>query len=328
MLLNWESAYLAAVFVAILLEIPGSLPLKNGIFLFCASFAAYVTVFVVTAVLLPYPDLFLAAVVGILAIVCAMSAAGKSKLLVIMSLFAGLIIPHLVLNSVDIAWTQVIWMPLNLGIALLVAWAAFYVLPVPDGLPRPNPTPLKPKDRKRQFWRMIIGVVPVTLFFLLDDGEHLLTLLYMGLFTNQLAMSNEGASVTPLQKALANCAGAIAGLVAYEMVVIAPSIATLFTATLLICALSGWWLISDRRDANLARSALTGAIILFGGSMAAYSDAVEITSIQRLLEIAAAVVVSTFLFTILNKILPEREIPENRTSQLAAIISTANPTSK
>lgn len=219
-------------------------------------------------------------------------------------------------------------MPLNLGIALMVAWAAFFLLPVPEGLPHSSPKPLKLKDPKRRFWRMIISAVPVTLFFLLDNGDHLLTSLYFGLFTNQLAITNEGATVRPIEKLLANFAGAIAGLIAYELVVIAPSIATFFTATLLICALGGWWLTSGREDANLARSALTSAIILFGGSMAASSDVVEKTSIQRLLEITTAVALSSLLFIILDKTLLEREIPERIEGQLVTSISTAGPTTE
>ena len=68
-LLDWQSAYLAAVFVMILLEAPRPVPVRAGLSLLVATFGVYVALFAIFTLLLLYPVLFFAAVAGALALV-------------------------------------------------------------------------------------------------------------------------------------------------------------------------------------------------------------------------------------------------------------------
>lgn len=310
-LLDWPSAYLSAVFVSILLEKNSPPSLRGATILFLACFAIYLLVYVLFALLLPYPVLFFVALGAALAGVFAMSVTGKNNLLVIMSLFATLIIPYVAATSPSAAWTQAVWIPMNLGIALIVTWGAFIIFPTVDSVETKNyESSSSPGDRELAFAKLMIATTPFVLLFILIDGDHLLTLLYFGLFATQLATSDGNGAITPLQKLLANIGAIIAAIVAYEVIVIAPTIITMIVTISLLCTCFGWWLTSGFETAILARSALTGAIILLADALAPLSDTAEVSSIERIFEIFIAVVLVSIVFSLLNRLLPgQRDSP-------------------
>ncbi len=309
LLLDWPSAYLGAVFTSILLEKDNPPSIRGGAILFSVSLAIYLHVYLLFSLLLPYPALFFIALGAALAGVFAMSVTGKSTLLVIMSLFATLIIPYVATTSSTAAWTQAVWIPMNLGIALVVTWSAFIIFPAVDsGETKNNKTLSSQGNRGLAFAKLMIATTPFVLLFVLVDGNHLLTLLYFGLFATQLATTDGNGVITPLQKLLANVGAIIAAIVAYEVIVIAPTIITMAVTIFLLCTCFGWWLTSGLETASLARSALTGAIILLGDAMTPLSDTVEVSSIERIYEICAAVVLVTIVFAILNRVLPEQRV--------------------
>lgn len=114
------------------------------------------------------------------------------------------------------------------------------------------------------------------------------------------------ASATPLQKLLANLAGVLLAILAFEAIVIAPTGRTLVSVTTLICLPGGWWLTSGRPNSGLARSALTAALILLGDAMSPIGETVEISSVVRLGENVATVAAALLLFHAINRILPTR----------------------
>lgn len=304
MIVNWESAYLAAVYVTILLEGDKRIPFKAGIILLLTTCAIYLLVFSLFTLLLQYPLFFFLALFAGLASVFVMSIAGKSNLIVTLSLFGVIIIPYTTVSSVDAAWTLAIWMPLNFSFALVASWCAFAIMPpIQEEGASTEQVRLHPVERKRRLILLLISVAPIILIFQLIEGDHLLSILYFGLFSIQLLDSSDNSSVSPTEKLIANLFAVLSSLIAYELIVIAPTITMLSLVSLLLCLVYGWWLCSGYKNANLARSGLTGAIILLGNSIAPMADTVETASVERIIEISAAVILVTMVFTVTRKLL-------------------------
>lgn len=246
MVFDWTNGYLAAVFAIILLESPRPVSPRGGLSLMVTSFGIYAVTFFLFTGLLQYPVLFFVAVAAALAVVAMLEVVGRPKILVMLMLFAVLILPSVARESMSVAWTQAVWIPANLAIGVLFAWVSFAVFP-----PRANPGPTGPLQEQaepRKFWRIFLGLAPVSILILVLGADHLLTLIYFGLFALQLADSQGSACVSPLEKLMANLVGVIVAIVAYELIVIAPSASMMAIVSLLVCCLFGLWLSSDRKS--------------------------------------------------------------------------------
>lgn len=118
-------------------------------------------------------------------------------------------------------------------------------------------------------------------------------------------VGNENTPVSPFEKLQANLVAAFASLVAYELIVIVPNVIMMGLISALLCLGYGSWLSSGHRKSHLARSALTGALILLGSAMLPLADTIAVSAIERVLEISAAVILATVTFEALNHVLPE-----------------------
>ena len=105
----------------------------------------------------------------------------------------------------------------------------------------------------------------------------------------------------------ANLLGAAISIICYEVNVIAPVILTPILLCLLFCFVLGALGKSQIPLAAAAGSALTTVLIVYGGSIAPFSDEADVKSITRVLQVAGAAFFVIVAYIIVDEFWPERK---------------------
>lgn len=314
MTMQWPFAFLAAVLATLILQAPAAPTARAGVTLLFLVALLMIGAFGLFSALSPYPGCFLIA--QVLAVVWgfSLSVSGRSPILVTLVLMSAMLMPQMVKVSLSLAWLLATWMPVNLALALLSAWISFALVP-PDESPRPHGAQAKDAgqlfDPDRRLLRMCLVTLPfLAIFHFLDSGA-VLTLVFVALLCQQLAASTGAGPMVAGQTLGANLAGGLAAWVSYELVVIDAQLGFMAVISLLLCLFFGQWFVSDRPDAPLAASALTTALILFGGAMAPFGSDVDAKMLTRIFQVAGALAWVLAAFVIVDRILPE-QLPDRR----------------
>ncbi|SFC37426.1 DUF2955 domain-containing protein [Tropicimonas isoalkanivorans] len=305
----WPLAFVAAVLSILLLQAPAPPSLRAGGALVATAAGLMLAAWVVFTVLQWFPALYMVAVALWVVGAFNLSVNGRSPLLVVLSLFAGLLIPLLVKTSPQLALLVAAWLPLNLAIAVFATQAMFVVLPASQrtrakaaGTASGQPA----FDPERRLVRMSLVTLPYVLVFFLTDGGAVLTLLIVALLTQQLAASTLAGPKVAGSMLVSNVIGGLAALVCYELVVMAPFFPFMALVTLLACLVLGTWSASGRQDAALAGSAMSTMLILFGGAMAPFAEDTSVAMGTRLLQVGMALAWVLSAFVVVDVLLPER----------------------
>lgn len=309
MILQWPFAFLAAVLASMSLQQPAAPGLRGSVRLVAIAFVMLITGYILFSALMPYRTAFTAAQILLLIWSFSLSVRGKPSLLVVLALMESVMMPFLVHLSRDLAGAFAIWLPANLAIALLATWASFALFPAPP-VPRRRARPAADTpafDPDRRLVRMMVVTTPFVLGFFYLDGGAVITLLFVAILTHQLAASTADGLKVARMMLLANLAGGLAAIVASELVVMNTNLAFMVVVTLLLCFTLSAWLYSGRPSAALAGSALSTALILFGGVMAPSGGEADVKMLDRLVQIAAAIAWVLGSFVAVDRFLPERE---------------------
>jgi hypothetical protein len=309
MALEWPFAFVAAILAALFLQAPAAPALRSGARLVGLSFGLLLFGYGLFSALLPFPAIFMIAQLLLLIWAFSLSVTGNSPLIVVIALIESVMMPFLVLQSLDVALIFAIWLPMNMGVALLATWTAFALFPAPErtrGAAAANADAVPSFDPMRRLLRMTLVTAPFVFAFFLLQGGAVLTLLFVAILSFKLASStSDGPKVAGIML-LANAVGGIAAVVAYELVVIETHFLFMAVIVLLLCCLLSVWVYSEAASAALAGTALSTALILLGGAMAPFGDAVEFKMLDRLVQIAAALAWVLTSFVVVDRLLPER----------------------
>ncbi len=310
MILNWPMAFVAAVFAAMFLQAPGPLPGGKAVALIFVSLTILIAGWLVASLALPYPVLFMSVVIGGVVLAYSRSVGGANPLMVVLLLLGALLIPYLVRDSHFVGLQIAIWLPVNMALALVASWLAFALIPPAQNSVRKAAAEAAaaPKfDPERRLLRMSLVSVPFAVLFFLSGSGAVVTLLFTAILSQQLAASTGTGPAVAAGMMKANLLGGFAAILAYETVVIAPVTGVMMLVSLLLCLALGRWYASGRPDAALAGSALTTALILFGGSMAPFGDDADVKMFDRLFQVGFALVYTLTAFIVVDAFLPERE---------------------
>ncbi|MDV7145381.1 DUF2955 domain-containing protein [Tropicimonas sp. TH_r6] len=308
MALQWPFAFLAAIFAGLFLQGDQAPRLKASVTLIAMGLVSLMAGLLLFSALEPYPAVFLVAQLVLLVWAFSLSVSGKPVLMVLLALMGVLLMPYLVGLSHTVALQLAVWMPLNMALAFLVCAGAFALLPTESGSVLPGAAaPAAAFDPERRLVRMTLVAAPFTLAFQLSSSGAVLTLLFVAILAQQLAASTRAGPAVARGMLLANLTGGATAVLAYELVVINTHFGFMAVVTLVICLIMAQWFVSGRPDAALAGSALTTFIILFGGSMAPFGGDVEVKMLDRLVQVAAALIWVLGAFLALDAFLPERE---------------------
>ncbi len=307
MLWAWPLAYLGAVFAALLLQAPAAVKPKAGIGLVVISIALMTLSLLLFRFLLPYPALFMTMVLCCVALFLHLAAKGAPAILVILGLLASLLVPFLQLESEDVAIKVATWVSANLAIGLAASWIAFALFPSPDAAPPTPQTQRDPAHVRRSTIRMLLVALPFTAAFFLIGGGAALTLIYVSILAQQLASAGSDSPKIALGLLAANVLGGAAALIAYELVVIAPNVIVMALATLILACAFSLAVASNSKLAPLAGSAMIAALVIFGSTMAPFGDDAHVKMMDRIGEIALAVIYTLAIFAIVDAVLPKTD---------------------
>ena len=308
LILGWPLASVGAVFTALFLQAPAGLTLRASGSLFAFALTVMVFSWLLSSILLPYPVVYLAVVCIAIVMSFAWSLSGAGLLSGVLALMAAMMVPNLVLQSKDLALVLAGWIPVNLLIAGFTSGLMFTLLPAKPPVATQKSQQSAPDfDKGRRMLRMSLVTVPFALAFFVSGGTALLVLFFVALLSQQLAaMPAAGKSVAKAMLT-ANLLGTAVAILCYEINVIAPSIVTPALLCLLLCAGLGTLGKSKSPLAPAASSAITTALIVYGGSIAPFSDEADVKSVTRVLQIASALFFVILAYVAVDEFWPEKE---------------------
>ncbi|WP_299351956.1 hypothetical protein [uncultured Shimia sp.] len=311
MLLQWPFAFLGAVFASMFLQGPAAPSFGAGVKTVLTAVLMLLFGFALFSVLLPYRPTFMIAQVLMLMWAFSLSVTGKPPLIVILALIEAVLMPFLVHLSLDIALIFAIALPLNMAAALLATWVAFGLIPaqVMSTPAEAVPTVDQPSfDAMRRLLRMTLVTAPFVVLFFMLDGGAVITLLFVGILSFQLAASTADGPKVATAMLLANLIGGFMAWVAYQLIVINTQFGFMAIIVLLNCFILSNWLISGKPSSALAGTALSASLILLGGSMAPFGDDVDVKMLDRLLQLGGALAWVLLSFVTVDHLLPERRL--------------------
>lgn len=311
MLLQWPFAFLSAVFASMFLQGPAAPPFSAGLKLVLTALLMLFFGYGLFSVLLPYRPTFMIAQVLMLMWAFSLSVTGKSPLLVILALMEAVMMPFLVHLSLDVALIFAIALPLNMAAALLATWCAFaLVRPVerPAAPAAASAAPQESFDPMRRLIRMTLVTAPFVVLFFMFDGGAVITLVFVGILSFQLAASTADGPKAAKALLLANLIGGVMAWISYQLIIIDTQFAFMAIIVLLNCFILSNWFISGKPSSPLAGTALSASLILLGGSMAPFGDDVDVKMLDRLVQLAGALAWVLLSFVTVDQLLPERKL--------------------
>ncbi|WP_170573673.1 DUF2955 domain-containing protein [Ruegeria atlantica] len=306
--LGWPLAVVGAVFTALFLQAPAALPLAAFGKLFVFSIGLMFISFLVSSVFAPYPVVFLILVAIGIILSFTWSVSGAGVLPGVIALMGALMIPNLVLQSQDLALVLVFWIPLNLFFAGFVSTLMFVIIPAePPSDAQKKAEAAEDFDPHRRIFRMAMVTVPFALAFFVSGASALLVLFFVALLSQQLAAMPSAGKTVAIAMLTANLLGAAVSILCYEVNVIAPVFLTPVLLCFFFCVTLGALGKAQIPLAAAAGSAITTALIVYGGSIAPFSDEADVKSITRVLQVASAATFVIVAYIVVDEFWPERK---------------------
>ncbi len=261
-----------------------------------------------SSILVPYQVVYLAAVCIAIVMSFAWSLSGAGLLPGVLALMAAMMVPNLVLQSRDLALVLAGWVPVNLLIAGFTSGLMFTLFPAKPQVAQQKAKQAAPEfDTGRRMLRMSLVTVPFAFVFFVSGASALLVLFFVALLSQQLAaMPAAGKSVAKAMLT-ANMLGAGVAILCFEINVLAPSLVTPALLCFLLCLSFGTLGKSGHRFAPAAGSAITTALIIYGGSIAPFSDEADVKSVTRVIQIAGAAFFVILAYVVVDEFWPEKE---------------------
>ncbi|GAA6192533.1 DUF2955 domain-containing protein [Phaeobacter sp. NW0010-22] len=314
LLLGWPLSVIGAVFAALFLQAPNALPLAAFGKLFVFSIGLMFVSFVLASITAPYPAVFLILVASAIILSFVWSVSGAGVLPGVIALMGALMIPNLVLQSSDLAFVLVLWIPANLFLAGFASTLMFVLIPAapPTNAQKKAAAAAQDFDPYRRIVRMSLVTVPFALVFFLSGASALLVLFFVALLSQQLAALPAAGKAVAKAMLTANLLGAAVSIVCYEINVIAPVIMTPILLCFFFCLSLGALGKSQNLFASAAGSAITTALVVYGGSIAPFSDDADVKSITRVLQVASASIFVIVAYVVVDEFWPERKRRSSR----------------
>ncbi|MCT8161289.1 DUF2955 domain-containing protein [Pseudoruegeria sp. SHC-113] len=312
LLLDWPMAFLGAVFTTLFLQAPAAMPVKVSVKLFTFAIGAMLLSWVLFSLLVPYPVVFLAVVALAIMLSFGWTISGAGILPGVLALMAAMMVPNIIVQSEELALVLVSWIPLNLLIAGFASALCFTLIPAPPPkAPQAKAQPAQADfDPKRRLLRMTMVTVPFAILFFLLESSALLVLFFVALLSQQLAAMPSAGKAVAKGMLTANLLGAALAMVFYEINVIAPSAITAVLLIALLCVTMGTLGKSQHALAPAAGSAITTVLVVYGGSIAPFSDEADVKSLVRVIQIGAAASFVILAYLVVDEFLPERKFAE------------------
>lgn len=317
--IDWRLSYLTPVLALSFLGPPAPRPTaKIAVgFVGIVGVASGVGV-AVSALLLPYPEVFLLLEGLMLFLLFYAGARGVQPLLVAMLLIALTVIPVMGLLAMKLAVAVAKGLVLGAIGAIFVVWLAHLLLPDPSsrGLAsapgdssKGSEAESKPPAPSRQEAAAVAGlntlvVFPVVFLYFVLGLTSVLILVFIAL----LSMQPDFKAGVKAGKALivGNLMGGLAAIVTYELLVMVPQFGFLLLLTLIAGLYFGGKLFSGAPAAPLFGMAFSTMLLVIGSTTSMYGEA-GAKAWERVIQITIAVVYLVVAFGLIQRLRRETE---------------------
>ncbi len=304
MLYQWTLAYLAPIFLPLLLQAGRPLRAAEAIKLLVAVLVVMLGTYCLAAMSRQIPLLFVLLLMPLLFATFRSLFRGGPVLIILMFLI-GLVLPPLTAKaSLDGAWDVSMSFVWNIGLCVVASYLLFVLFPPLPGEPAPKPRPVFPPAEAN--WRAVSLAVIVggfTLAYLALDWHNAHTPLYIAVFASSLGFSrtaNLGKGILA-----ANVAGGVVAVAMFELTAAAPNFLFLTALTLPVMLVFARATVSEAPWAPLAGFAMSVVLLIFGPSIGPHEvDSGFENMAYRLFELGIAAIYAAAAIFVLEAFRP------------------------
>ena len=310
-LMNYDLAYLTSVLGLGYLA-PGAKPLtmKQG-----AGFVILLAVLTFSAVLFTeifqdYPLVFMPLLLlGLFWIYYTDRIPMMVKLFALISI---VLIPFLSIDSAAIGAYVAVILVFNAFMAVLLTQFVFLLFPLSEADRRfakeKAEAEKQGSDQRFEYARKIIIIITpvILLYYMFQWSSSVLVLTFVTILTVSPALANPKVGLVMI---VANVLGGLFGILAYQMLVMAPSFVFMLLLTLLVGFTFAERLFSDSKFAGIFGSAFSTFLLILGTVTASDADAGSKVW-ERVIQIALAVIYVVVAFGLADKLKESRKSVE------------------
>jgi hypothetical protein len=307
---DWRLSFIAPVLTLSFLGSPAPRPTaKTAVGFLGIIVVASVLGVLVSALLLPYPAVFLLLEGLMLFLLFYHGARGANPLLISMLLVALTVIPVVGLQTMFLAVAVAKGLVVGAGTAVAVVWLAHVLIPDPPPLPSTltggssaRASKAGPPSREAaaaRAWMNTIVVFPIVLLYFVLGLTSVLILVFIAL----LSMQPDFSAGFKAGKALivGNVMGGIAAISMYELLVMVPQFGFLLILTFLFGLWFGGRLFSGAPAAPLFGMAYSTLLLVIGSTTSMFGDA-NAKAWTRVIQITIAVVYLVVAFGVITRL--------------------------
>jgi hypothetical protein len=313
---GWSPSMLVPVFVIqLLVSVPHYLSLRAGLGVLVLIGAACGAALLIVYTLLPFPDLYIAAIALLLFTGFLIDALGRSPFFAFIFLVAAAVLPVVAVDSVGAASALGWALTWAGGGAVVIAWIAHALFPAPVSAVRLETNRPDPLD---QPWQVIsvarvallktLIVLPVVIVFLFYDLASALVVLVITITIVRQQDVGKG-SKSAFALLLGNIMGGIAATMAYGLLKAYPTLLFLFLLMVLIGLWFGGRIALGGPRAPLFVVGFTTMVILLASGISPTGDEAAEAFYNRLINVFIATVYAVAMLGILFPQAAERGAP-------------------
>jgi hypothetical protein len=267
-LIKWPIAHLAPAFVAVLLQEPTPLSLRQGWKVFKTATFFVLLGALVTLFLSPWPLLLVLAMALLFyRMFIYMIQAGATILEIVAAMVGFTIIPVLVVVLPDLGFIAVWYFLVGYGVSILVGWFAWMCVPLLAEPPQAHQYEALSEDVVHSMAMNMALVLTVLMgLFLLFGWSQILVLVYAVIFAT--TYDARGGGQMGVAYVIANVIyGGVAMFIAYELLVMAPGFMLMVPVVFLIVCIFGYGTFRGGPTTDFWNSGTFGFLIVLGGML-------------------------------------------------------------
>lgn len=266
MAFQWTLAYLAPIFLPLLLQAGRPLRAAEAFKLLVAVLAVMIGTYALAAMSRQLPLLFALLLIPMLFATFRSLFRGGS-LLIFMMILIGLVLPPLAAKaSLDGTWdvsASFVW---NIGLCVVASYVLFVLFPSLPGEPEPKPRPVSPPAEADQRAAALAVILGAYIFaYLALDWHNVHTPLYIAIFASSLGFSQTAGLAKGILAA--NVVGGFVAVAMFELTAAAPTFLFLAALTLSVMLVFARAVVSEAPWAPLAGFAMSVVLLVFGPSI-------------------------------------------------------------
>ena len=312
MFFQWTLAYLAPIFLPLLLQAGRPLGAMEALKLLVAVLLVMLGTYFLAAMSRQLPALFALLLIPLFYVTFRSLFRGGPVLVILMALIGLVLTPLTSKLSLEVTWDVAVSFVWNLGLCVVASYILFVIFPTLPDEPESTPRPLLSPDEAD--WRAAALAVIVggyELAYLAFDWHNAHTPLYIAVFASSLAFLRTASLAMGILAAY--IVGGLVVVVMFVLTAAAPNFLFLTALTLPVMIVFARAVVSDAPWAPLASFAMSVVLLIFGPSIGpSDSDTGFENMAYRLFELGIAAmyaIAATFILEAFRPVAPRCKPP-------------------